>query len=116
MDFKAVYDAVNAQNDVVQELSAQIEEHFANGETDQALALEPKLDEALAKADQLTGLYNKLVAKGSENVAANFVLAAEADDDADQLMTRVEFDALSQSERSAFALKGGVVVDEEGDK
>jgi len=114
MNFKAFYDAVNAQNTVVQEISATIEDHCVADELDQALALEPKLDEAIAKADQLTGLYNKLAAKGSENVAANLVPTAEVveDEEVNKTMPRTEFDALDPQAQMSFVKGDGVVTEE----
>jgi ATP-dependent Lon protease len=110
-DFKSVFDALNAANAEVTAKAVEIEDLFKAGEVEQALAKEPELDEATAKADQLEGLYNKIVAASRRDVEAIFVPASEEANEKDEPKTisRAEFDALSLHEQASF---DGVVVDE----
>jgi HK97 family phage major capsid protein len=54
---KAALDNVNAAAEKVQGILNQIEKHFAAGENDQALALQPQLDESKLAYDKLNQLY-----------------------------------------------------------
>lgn len=57
MNLKMFYDAANAAEARVQQIAAQIDEHFSAGKEDEALKLKPQLDEAKAKATAAHDLY-----------------------------------------------------------
>jgi HK97 family phage major capsid protein len=57
MNLKKYFDAVNTAEARVQEIAAQIDEHFEADETEKALELKPQLDEAKAKAKAASELY-----------------------------------------------------------
>jgi len=114
MNFKAIYDAVNAANGEAQAVAVEIESLIEAGEVEQALAKETELDAATAKADKLANLYEKMTAAGSRDVAALFAPdEPESEADAPKTMPRDEYNALPQNERNAFVKGGGRVIDQE---
>jgi HK97 family phage major capsid protein len=57
MNLKRFYDAANAAEARVQQLATQINDHFENGQTDEALKLRPELDGAKGAAKDAQQLY-----------------------------------------------------------
>jgi HK97 family phage major capsid protein len=66
MNLKKYLDAVNTAEARVQQIAAQIDEHFEADETDKALAMKPQLDEAKAKAKEAHELYLSLLDMGQQ--------------------------------------------------
>lgn len=114
IDFKAVYDALVTQYEAVQDVAERIEAHFVAEDIDAALALEPELNEAQMKADQIGSLYRRLVNIDADP-AKHFVPAAEPQPDADpqNKLTRRAFDALEPVAKANFVAVGGIIQDEE---
>ena len=113
--FKATYDALVSQYETVHEIAERIEACFEDGDVEGALALEAELNEAQAKADQIGGLYRKMVdVGGMETPEANFVPAGEPEPEEDEsVMSRAEFDRLGAAEKALFVANGGSIQDEE---
>ena len=118
-DFKNMYDRVLLAQASVQELVNQIKEAMAK-ETDEgaeeALALEEKLDQAIAKRDQLQAFYDKVVNahQSSEDLMKDFVPVSSTPSEPEGAqpkgtMTRAEYKALSPRDRLAFAKAGGKI-------
>lgn len=61
MDLKKYLDAVNTASARVQQIAAQIDEHFEAGETEKALELRPTLDDAKLAYDKANHLYLSMV-------------------------------------------------------
>ena len=122
-DFKPHYDRVlSAQaevQNVLNEIDAAMKLGTPEGEA-QALALESKLDEAIAKRDQAQGFYDKVVsAHKASDVALNFVpvsatSATPLEEKPKGNMTIAEYRKLSPKERLSFAKAGGIL--EEGEQ
>lgn len=117
MDLKAAYDAVVSAVAEAQAIAQQIEALFAEGKTDEALALRDDFKAAQTKADELKSLYDDMTSVMKGDVAKMFVPAAKRmkeDAEGPKTMTRADFDALSPAEQSDFVLvQKGKVVDEE---
>jgi hypothetical protein len=108
MNFKAVYDALNAQHEAVLEIMGRIDAHFEADETDKALALGEELEAAKAKETEIEELYNSMVESGKKKVTALFVPAsqkAEADEEA-KTMSLDDYNELSPQDRLEFAKNG----------
>ena len=114
-NFKSAYDALVAQYEAVQGVAERIEAHFATGEVDAALAIEPELNAAQAKADQIGALYQKLTAVPDERPEQFFVPASDPEDaDKEQKpLTRAEFDGLAPRAKADYIAAGGQIVDQE---
>ena len=113
-NFKAIYDALVTQYEIVNEIAQSIEELFAENKIDDALVLEPTLNDAQAKAAQIGDLYRKLT-EIDNDVASYFVPASDPDpeEDADKPLTRAEFDRLKPVDKAAYMAGGGIIQDEE---
>ena len=119
-DLKPYYDNVLKAQANVQAVINQIDELMKLGTPEgeeQALALEPQLDEATAKAEKAQQFYNKLLnASKTSDVTKNFlpVSAEQIPDEEEEetgIMTRAEFDALRPAARAEFIGSGGEIVD-----
>lgn len=112
--FKGAYDALVSQYETVEAIAGRIEEQFVANEIDAALALEPELNEAQAKAEQIGGLYQQMVSLNTD-VAAFFVPAADPVPDADPLnqITRSEFERLDAVAKANFLAEGGTIQDDQ---
>ena len=118
-DLKPYYDNVlktqAALNSIINDMEAAMNLGTEEGE-EQALALEPLLDEATAKAERAQAFYDKLVAASkTANVAINFVPVSSTPSDPEDVpkgpMKRAEFNALSPKARLAFSQAGGTIED-----
>src|SRR5688500_15262154 len=118
-DLKPYYDNVlKTQADlqsIINNMDAAMLLGTPKGE-EQALALEPTLDEAIAKAERAQAFYDKLVAASkTANVAKNFVPVSETpptpDEQSKGIMNRAEFEQLDQSARAEFIKNGGKIQD-----
>lgn len=119
-DFKEMYDRVLLAQASVQETLNEIKDVTA-GEFDEdaekkALALEEKLDSAIAKRDKLQAFYDKVVNahQSSEEMMKDFVPVSSTPTEPEGAqpkgtMTRAEYKALSPRERLAFAKDGGKI-------
>lgn len=120
-DLKLYLDQVTSAQANVQSILNQIDAAMQLGTpegAEQALALEPKLDEAIAKRDQAETFYNKIVnAAKSGNVLENFVPVSETpteptgEESPTGVMTLAAYNALTPKERLAFANRGGKIQD-----
>ena len=118
-DLKPYYDNVlktqAALNSILNNMEAAMNLGTPEGE-EEALALEPLLDEATAKAERAQAFYDKLVAASkTANVAKNFVPVSNTpptpEDPSKGPMKRAEFDALNQREQAAYIKAGGKIED-----
>lgn len=77
MNLKRFYDAANKAEARVQQIAAQISDHFEADEVEEATALRPKLDEAKAEAREASQLYISMLAATSSEMdpAQRFVPA-----------------------------------------
>ncbi len=117
--FKSAYDLAQKRVQAVNEKAQEIETLLAGTEEDvnDALALEPALDEAQAEAQKAIDLYKKLTKAGdfADSAASLFVPVSEAAAEieaAKNTMTREEFDGMTISEKTAFMKRGGKVTEE----
>lgn len=122
IDLKPYYDNVlNTQaavQAILNEIDAAMKLGTPEGE-DQALALEPKLDESTAKAEAAQKFYDKLLnASKTSNVAVNFVPVSDPPVDPNEgetpkgTMKRSAFQALNPAARVDFLKASGKVVDD----
>lgn len=115
LDLKAALDMVVAADAALKTQAAEIAE-LLKAETEEAtqnaLALQSKLDELQADYDAKKSMYDRLVkANAPSDVAKLFVPASptspEADEAKKDVMTRAEFEKLDPPARLAFAKRGG---------
>jgi hypothetical protein len=120
IDFKPYYDNVlNAQaavQEIINSIDAAMKLGTPEGE-EQALALEPQLDAATAKAEAAQAFYDKLVkASKTTNVVKNFVPVSETptnpeEENSKGPMKRADFQALTPAARKKYIFSGGEVED-----
>ena len=119
-DFKSLYDRVLLAQAAVQEVLNQVDAAMAKGNDEgnaEALALEPKLDEAIKARDEATSFYDKVLnAHKSNNVAVNFVPVSETPNEPEEeepagVMKRGDFFALETADREKFIRDGGKIED-----
>ena len=118
-DLKPYYDNVLKTQAALQEIINNMEAAMNLGTEEgeeQALALEPLLDEATAKAERAQAFYDKLIAASkTANVAKNFVPVSSTPSNPEDApkgpMKRAEFDALNQREQAAYIKAGGKIED-----
>lgn len=122
MNLKPYMDAVTVAQDEKIEVAGRIDALMLDGKTDDALALQPELDEAEAKEQAAQKLYNSMknVSGNEDSVAHKFVPAAEEQDEQLEepqrdktVKTRSEFDALNARARMEFVQAGGKVIPDE---
>lgn len=120
-DLKTFLDAANAASDKVKAIKNEIETAFAlntDEGTNQALALRPKLEEAVAKANAADALYRTMRDASMLNVNEAPKFTPKSNDDPDKekskskVMKRSEFDALDHPQRYQFMAAGGKTVDD----
>lgn len=114
-NLKNAYDALVASFEAVQETAERIEARFADGDVEGALALETELDEAQAKADSLSALYQKLTQVGDETPQQFFVPAAENPEPEaeNRPLTRSEFEQMNPQAKAEYIAAGGKLTDDE---
>ncbi len=119
-DLKTYLDCVTNAQATVQQVVNEIDNAMQLGTkegTEQALALESKLDEAIAERDRAEQFYNKIVnAVKTNDLLKNFVPVSETPATAEaeppqNVMTPAQYRALAPSERLAFAKRGGTLQD-----
>jgi hypothetical protein len=121
IDLKPYYDNVlNTQaavQAILNEIDAAIKLGTPEGE-EQALAMEPKLDAATAKAEAAQKFYDKVLnASKTSDVAVNFVPVSNTPNTPEEetpkgTMVRKDFQALNPAARVDFLKANGKVVDE----
>jgi hypothetical protein len=117
-DFKALYDRVVNAQAAVQTILNQIDAALQLGTDEgasEALALEPTLDESIAKRDQAQAFYDKVKAASQSNqVNVNFVPVSETpateDEKKPKVMSLAEYNAMSPRDRLAYAKSGGTLI------
>lgn len=116
IDLKGPYDMLNAADAALKSKAAEIADLLNKGTdeaTNDALALQESLNSLQADYNGKKALYEKLVAANQpSDVAALFVPATPAASEEDKpkdAMTLAEFDALTPSDRLAFAKRGGKI-------
>lgn len=116
MDLKAAYDAVVSAIADAQQVAQKIEALFAEGKTDEALAMREDFQTAKGKAEEIKSLYDDMASVMTNDAAKKFVPAGkknESEAEKVKTMSRAEFDALPPEEQSDFVLQQkGTVVDE----
>ena len=119
-DLKLYLDQVTSAQAAVQSIVNEIDAAMQLGTpegTEQALALESKLDEAIAKQGAAERFYNKMVtAMKSTSVLQDFVPVSDTPADPTEepkepkTVSLSEFRALSPADRLAFAKRGGTIA------
>jgi hypothetical protein len=117
MELKAAYDAVVAAQAEAQQVAQEIEALFAEGKTDEALALQEKFQAAKAKMEQIKSLYDEMAGTVNTDVARRFVPVSpvkpkEEEKAEEKVLDRAAYNALSPHERLAFAKNGGKLTEE----
>lgn len=112
-EYKNAYDALTRQYELMQDAAQRIEQRFEDGDIEGALELQPELDEAQMKADQIGSLYRKLVNIEDGSPQALFVPAAETIETDGTALSRAEFDRLPAAEKAKYIGEGGKISDEE---
>ena len=119
MDLKLYKDAVEARQDEATQVAMQIDELMQEDKLEDALALQPKLDEAEAKVQEAQHLYDSMknFSERGESAAPKFVpVSTEQDRQLEEpkldemVKTRSQFDALNAKARMEFVKTGGKVV------
>lgn len=121
LDLKSALDMLMAADAALKTQAAEIAKLLEQGTEDatqQALALQSKLDELQADYEAKKALYDRLVkANTPSDVAKLFVPASptspEADKKPEDVMTLAEFNALTPRERLAFAKRDGKIDQKE---
>jgi len=118
-DLKPYYDNVlktqAALNSIINNMDAAMLLGTEEGE-EQALALEPMLDEAIAKAERAQAFYDKMVAASkTSDVVKNFVPISDTPTNPEEqskgIMNRTEFEQLDQRARAEYIKSGGKIQD-----
>lgn len=119
MDLKPYKDAVEKRQNEAMQVASQIDELMQADKLEDALALQPTLDEAEAKVQEAQKLYDSMtkVSERGEPVAAKFVPVSDEPDRQleepkpdEKVKTRSEFDAMTAKDRMEFVKAGGKVV------
>lgn len=115
MDLKNAYDAVVSAIADAQAVAQQIEALFAEGKTDEALALRDDFKTAQQKAEEIKSLYDDMAGVMSNDVAKKFVPAAKPKEEKEEakVMSRAAFDKLDAKAKMAYIKADGKVVDDE---
>lgn len=119
LDLKPYFDAVNEAEAEVQLIANELDVLFREG-TDEskvkALELQPSLDRALAKHDEVVKLYEAMqLANRPNDTARNFVPVSTTVIDGDgsqpSIIKRQDYDRLSLQDRAKFIVSGGTLED-----
>jgi hypothetical protein len=121
-DLKPYFDAVNSAQAEVDRIAHDVDTAMADGSDEgklKALELQPELDAAVSKLDEVSKLYElRQKADRPNDIAKNYVPVSNAEDSQGDgssqasVLTRQEYDKLSLDDRAKFIKTGGSLKDE----